>query len=379
MRHSRGFTLVEVMTAMAVYGIFLSMLGATFYALLTFGTRSQQVLVAREHGRRVIEYVDRRIRSAGLGLHELKSSEEVRGAMNRLTTDKETPNGPLYQSNPLRLPVAVLWNDKDSLENSDFNVKPKISNDIQCGNILTILYAERETTTWETVGGKDYAVSLTIIPYITSGDDTIKLNTLSVSKDEKISLIFLAHNDYFNQYDKTFARSERAASSVAWDIKNWAVLRASGIPVRVIKDKDNNDKVYIQSSFHSDHPIKEFDICAGDELLYLNCERIFAEKDNEDRFRNLKVQKLSNKWGDQDPLESGILEIYAELDIRTNILTLWVLSTGGKDTVIHERSTLKDWPSTARWQDDKYKYDVLYVSRASWKLNNLCEGFDWSK
>ncbi|MBR6902254.1 MAG: hypothetical protein IKN30_09400, partial [Synergistaceae bacterium] len=167
---------------------------------------------------------------------------------------------------------------------------------------------------------------------------------------------------------------------------NWAVLRGSGVPVRV-KDDTKDDLIDIQSMFSTNLSLKSFDIYAGDELLYLQCETLFAEDprtDDKDTVRNLKVQKPSGiSWGQVDPFESGILEIYAELDTNPgkNILTLWVLSTGGQDTVVHERP--KDWPLTARptnWDDksNKYKYEILYVSKASWKLNNLAENFTWN-
>ena len=115
-----------------------------------------------------------------------------------------------------------------------------------------------------------------------------------------------------------------------------------------------------------------------DELLRLKCERIFAEDDTSDNARNFKVQKLSDgtltDWGEKNSFETGILEIYAELDTDTSVLDFYVLSTGGRDRLTHDRPD--EWPSTARWKDD-YKNQVLYVSRASWKLNNLKENFDW--
>lgn len=387
MKSSKGFTLVEIMTAMAVYGIFLSMLAGAFYALLTFGNRSQQVLIAREHGQRVINYVDGKIRNAGLGLHALQSSEEIRKALDPLTKS----GGSLHNSKEeLKLPVAVTYKYQDTMGDDacktsdvkkkydvlDTSIREEKDKNIFIGNILTLLYAERENNNGDEIEG---AVSLIIVP---SGD----LTSQEIKNQKKETVKLLARN--LDQYDETFKK--RKPINDDKDINNWAVLRGSGVPVRV-KDNTKNDLIDIQSIFNTNLRLKSFDIYAGDELLYLECETLFAEDPRtEDRnkgetVRNLKVQKPSGtSWGKVNPFESGILEIYAELDTnkiegtdkKKNILTLWVLSTGGRDTVIHEQP--KDWPSTARWQDNKYKYEILYVSKASWKLNNLAENFTWN-
>ena len=275
----------------------------------------------------------------------------------------------------MKLPVAVIFYDDDDIrdnvvqktESQTKKDKTRKEGDenIFIGNILTILYAERE---------EDSNINLVITPL--SSDNKTPTQSSDVTTDGAIFK--------FLKFDEPSQYGESKLENNKSSINNWVVLRGSGIPfytephqfTNALGHKIDTYGVKLKTAQGTEK------VYAGDELLYLRCERIFAEdpaSTDDDTARNLKVQKLNGTyWGDQDPFESGILEIYAELDIRTNILTLWVLSTGGKDTVIHERSTLKDWPSTARWQD-KYQYDVLYVSRASWKLNNLCEGFDWSK
>lgn len=402
MKSSKGFTLVELMTAMAVYGIFLAMLAGAFYALLTFGNRSQNVLIARERGQRVINYVDSKIRNAGLGLHALQSSEEIRKALDPLTKS----GGSLHNSKEeLKLPVAVTYKYQDTMNDDacktsdvkkkydvlDTSIREEKDKNIFIGNILTLLYAERETQTDIMKSDGKYAINLAIVPFNASGDLTSQ--EIKNQKPETVKL--LAKN--LEQYNKTFSerfsdneKTNKLPGAKDEDIRNWAVLRGAGIPVRV-KENSNYMRIDITPLFYGSSANQSFDIYAGDELLYLECETLFAEnpreKDKEkgETVRNLKVQKPKGtkvnpeKWGDVDPFESGILEIYAELDTNPgkNILTLWVLSTGGQDTVIHDPSTLKDWPSTARWQD-KYKYEILYVSKASWKLNNLAEDFSWN-
>lgn len=413
MKSSKGFTLVEIMTAMAVYGIFLSMLAGAFYALLTFGNRSQNVLIARERGQRVINYVDSKIRNAGLGLHALQSSEEIRKALDPLSKS----GGSLHNSKEeLKLPVAVTYKYQDTMGDDacktsdvkkkydalDTSIRKEKDKNIFIGNILTLLYAERETQTDIMKSDGKYAINLAIVPCNASGD----LTTSQEIKNQKTETVkLLAKN--LDQYNKTFSerfsdneKTNKLPGARDEDIRNWAVLRGAGIPVRV-KENSNYMRIDITPLFYGSSANQSFDIYAGDELLYLECETLFAEnpreKDKEkgETVRNLKVQKPKGtkvnpeKWGDVDPFESGILEIYAELDTnkiegtdkKKNILTLWVLSTGGRDTVVHERP--KDWPLTARptnWDDksNKYKYEILYVSKASWKLNNLAENFTWN-
>ncbi|MBR0095372.1 MAG: prepilin-type N-terminal cleavage/methylation domain-containing protein, partial [Synergistaceae bacterium] len=96
MRRSKGFSLIELMTAMVVYGIFLVMLAGSFYALTSFATRSQQVLLARERGRKVIDYIDQRIRTAGLGMWDLENYKQVHAALKPLAgnPDKRTSKTP---------------------------------------------------------------------------------------------------------------------------------------------------------------------------------------------------------------------------------------------------------------------------------------------
>ena len=375
MRHSRGFTLVELMTAMAVYGIFLAMLSGAFYALLTFGSRSQKVLVAREHGRRVIEYVDSRIRNAGLGLHALKSSEAVRNALKPLTSNN--PGMPFYNSKALNLPVAIAYYDHDDItdnvaQKAKKSKKPDDEN-IFIGNILTLLYAERESNP-----------NINLVIYPVSKDN----NKIAVQSDDvtTIGTIFkFLKFDKPSQYELSKLEYKKSNEDENKNnINNWVVLRGSGVPFYTEPHRFGTYDIYGVKLKTAKGTEKVY---AGDELLYLRCESIFAEnpRDNDKKVgeavRNLKVQKLEGtSWGSVNPTETGILEIYAELNTRTNIFTLWVLSTGGKDSIVHERPS--DWPVTARptdWnsKNNFYKYETLYVSKASWKLNNIYEHFNW--
>ena len=122
-KNSKGFMLVEVLTGMILQAGLVLMLCGAFYVLLEFGNNTQKILTARERGRRVIEYIDSRVRHAGLGLRKCRSSEEIRNALQRIT--------PLRN---LKLPVAI----------TDHELNRYSENKITRGNFLTLLYAQRE-------------------------------------------------------------------------------------------------------------------------------------------------------------------------------------------------------------------------------------------
>ena len=93
-----------------------------------------------------------------------------------------------------------------------------------------------------------------------------------------------------------------------------------------------------------------------------------------------------NKYGFQ---EDDILDIYAKLDPATNILTLYVLAAGGMndssdtqrpDTWPKEAtpSALTDNGAKDAWLKHDYSHHVVYVSRATWKLNNIPPNFTWN-
>ncbi|MBQ6775348.1 MAG: prepilin-type N-terminal cleavage/methylation domain-containing protein [Synergistaceae bacterium] len=459
MRRSKGFSLIELMTAMVVYGIFLVMLAGSFYALTSFATRSQQVLLARERGRKVIDYIDQRIRTAGLGMWELGKFSEVQEALSPLTSSGK----PLYNSryNGLRLPVAITYSysieDKrnDLAGANPYKTLASYKDGIWYGNILTLIYAERETDTTPDTAilrvVRDYTSGI-IVPLVPTVEDALDklLDALASTEDDefwekyfflgelifdkeegeteistkkaekiyqhykdsgksikeaakatldrmpgttKTKIALIANNKHVALYaegyngpyefmtgENEFVKSD-FVSSTGENFKSWAVTAGTGVPILTEKNMSSTKKVNLT-------PQKDgITIPNGDELLYLKFERLFTSNPSEydtkhgQPYRNLYVQKpKGTDWGNINPFEAGILEIYMEMDEKNNIFHLWVLSTGGRDTIKHECP--KDWPNTTTndrrfWRDD-FAYEVLYVSKASWKLNNLREGFEWN-
>ena len=467
MKRSKGFTLTELMTAMLIHSIFILMLGGTFYTLLSFGSKSQMVMTARERGQRVVNYIGSRIERAGLGLWKLESSDAIVKALNPMTKADEELNG-------LKLPVSVIYEYDDNINNKPlaegvFKKKSELTKKNEdkytyVGNVLTVLYAERDTETGYDAPNLFVKNQIKINYTDANASDVLHnvihyalkesfweyffesvLDTMPMNSSEKLTINFYKkykndgmtsaeaaeqtlkdRQEFYKSNGSNFSDksvlqtiektknlsqyisdisyygikylflSERSGNGEFFyskfgkkgksdvtvnddNIRAWGVARGTGVPIRVQKATKPEEIQLTPSSEDVIVPI-------GDELLYLKCIRVFAENPRtEDQKRGvtdrqLKVQKLSSEnskaWNDVNPYEAGILEIYMELDTKTNIFSLWVLSAGGKDNMPHERP--KDWPSNARWNNDNYKYYVTYVSKGTWKLNNLRSGFEWN-
>ena len=336
--------LVEVLTGMILQAGLVLMLCGAFYVLLEFGNNTQKILTARERGRRVIEYIDSRVRHAGLGLRKCKSSKEICNALQRIT--------PLRN---LQLPVAI----------TDHELNRYSENKITRGNFLTLLYAQREVN-YETNEVTPRTISLLITP----GEG---LQSKDISADVIETCAFLC-TEGTNQYELTFQKRGASTSTFSYrkNMKNRAVLRGEGLPV-VIRGPLDYDKIRI--NVPSNTPGGSVTIYAGEELLYLNCERMFTRFNEGEGERSFYIQDLTRDWGEGTPHEIGILEIYFELVEEKNILYLWVLSSGGESPRLIPRPSA--WPPQAPWEED-FSKKVLYVSRASWKLRNIPEGFEWN-
>ena len=155
--------------------------------------------------------------------------------------------------------------------------------------------------------------------------------------------------------------------SVEDDIRTWGVMSGT----------ESDDARFMLLTFP---PSFTSQIHNGDELLYLKADRMFVN--DSDGEQNFCFQTLKDDWSDVYPHEKGILGIYFQLDIRNNILDLWVLATGGKDDIKHnypaEWAELKNARPTKDQWEKNCPYEITYVSHASWKLHNIPEGFNWT-
>ena len=358
MRRRKGFTLTELLTGMIIQAMFVITLCGAFYMLVSFGNRTQAILTARERGERVIAFVENRVRNAGLGLHELDSSEKIRNSLSPLSDT----NKPLYN---LKLPVAITSTDaanpnKDDLKDAVTKYKDDDHNTIH-GNILTTLYAQR-------ANDKNLVI-------IHSGESNTTTNGDETTTTYQPLYTLLNNKEEFNVKNTGFIFDNTG------NLQNWAVTPAYGKPVHLQTTTDKKQAGITPQEINATSYVdKEQLIHDGDELLYLKCDRMFVKNDS-DNEPNFSFQTLSNVWSDRYPHEKGILSIYFTLDTVNNILDLWVLSTGGKDSKRHSRPS--DWPTDAKptiaqWNAN-YQYEITYVSHASWKLHNVhFSGSNWN-
>ena len=343
MKRSKAFILVEILTGMVLQAGFIIVLCTSFYLMLSFYTRTQQTLSARQKAEKVIAYVDARIKHAGLGLQECKNSSEIRDALFKVTN--------LLESQKLTLPVAIT--------SGDWKFREKDSNGKFKGNRLTLLFTERASglkLIIRTIESPD--LSGYNDPMILSSDKDATANGISVD----IGFILKSKNGYNqSEFNKNTSNSTRILY-----LNSYAVMAGTGRPLYVgpVDTSKGTFGLYLfsQSSTTGQYTAN---IYPGDELLYLKCERMLVEGEN---FRFWRYGE-SNNWDDKKkhPHEEGILEIYFELDTTKNILDMYVLASGGNNDL---RNTQKPsaWPGT--WKSEYANY-IVYMSCASWKLHNI--------
>ncbi len=342
---------------------FILVLCASFYQLISFYTRTQQVLTARNHAERVISFMDDKIRNAGLGLWRCKSSAAIRGKLTNINM-LSTPGTGAADSG-YKWPVALKWNDE--LNNNDTNDIPSLSISQNSGDVLTVLYAKRNPTT-----GNQEA--------ITAFKEAKTLNTRG-----KATLHLLDDKGVSPNSNPAKVRSLFDTSGI---IKNYAVMESLGVPMYVdvnVSIGDVEVKVFDASS-------ETITVPAAGDLMNLNCMQMFVHgttgtgEGRQFAFRELT--EGGSGWKDKYNQEKGILDIYMEVDRMHNIFTLWVLATGGYDASMNNPRP-DSWPKEANpagnndddakeeWLKTDYCHHIVYVSRASWKLNNIPQGFTW--
>ena len=128
----KAFLLTEQLMTILLQAGFILVLVAAFYLMLNFYTKTQQVLTARNRAERVIQFVDDKVRHAGLGLWQCDGASDTR---NHLNTIPMLHRDSRYAYN---LPVSIA--DNDGTMNEDF-IPEKSATQTE-GNVLTLLYAE---------------------------------------------------------------------------------------------------------------------------------------------------------------------------------------------------------------------------------------------
>lgn len=348
MKRSKAFILVEILTGMALQAGFIVVLCTSFYLMLSFYSRTQQYLNARQKGEKVIAYVDARIRNVGLGLHECASSSEVRDGFD------STLRSNLCENQNLTLPVAITsgnWNYK-APSNGKFT-----------GNRLTLLYPQKPL---------DTDINFTICTMESPDESGINI-PIVISQDVK-QIGFVTGSSggaNFNKSDFTTSTAKRNSY-----LNSYTVMAGAGRPVFISSTPGNsgNDDWHIKVRLQNSSSVT---IYPGDELLYLKCERMFVEGENFKFWRFELEDNDVDQWSRTTAYsnEQGILDIYFELDTNNNILDMYVLASGGYND---SRDTKKPAIWNGTWTSEDYANYIVYVSRASWKLSNISSSFTWN-
>lgn len=382
MKRSRAFILSEQLMTIMLQAGFILVLCTSFYQLISFYTRTQQVLTARNHAERVISFMDEKIRNAGLGLWRCKSSSDIRAKLGKITmlsTLDFTPN------QGYRLPIALQngfrhksnqGNEVNHQTAKNREYVPLSSLNQDSGNIITLLYAQRDMSTgeYELISAFKKATTLGVI----SGTGSTTVTLLDVSQKNRDNLT--AQNVPFK-----FNISER-------NIKGYTVMEGLGVPLHLYGALQNNGNVLVR--VYSVPMTDKITVPAAGDLLALNCMQMFVHgEDGKDEGRQFAFRELradGTGWDNTYNQEKGILDIYMELDKEHSVLTLWVLASGGYDASLNNPRP-ETWPEQAEptakhWGTkviDKirdytnYPHHIVYVSRASWKLNNIPPNFGW--
>ena len=353
MKRSKAFILVEVLTGMALQTGFIIVLCTSFYLMLSFYTRTQQYLNARQKGEKVIAYVDSRIRNVGLGLGKCGSSSEIREALSNVSLAGMKP--------ALTLPVGITKGDGSNLQDNK-NTREISGNKIR-GNILTLLYTQRASGLNFTIRTKESADTIVSTDTIVSGCNY----PITVTQDQvEVGLVTGSSGT------KDYGASEFYESDIPQRsyLNSYTVMAGAGKPIYIASLPDDNGKFDLKLQYSS-----SVEVYPGDELMYLKCERMFISGNNF-VFKPFRIsRKEAHKWGNQYANESGILEVYFELDTSTNILDMYVLASGGVNDAGNTQRPVS-WPSDF-WKTEFANY-MIYVSRASWKLSNISSSFTWN-
>ena len=350
------------MTIMLQAGFILVLCG-TFYQLTSFYANVNQVLTARNHAERVISFVDDKIRHAGLGLWGCGSPATIRARLDKISklrTSQLTPSSP---RRGYRLPISLLC------KSDGLNVVPEASSPLRTdGDALVLLYARSDN---------NLNMTFTTTTPFNRVNDTSGNATITLIDDESKT-----------SFDK---ESEFVVTDTSYsNIRRWAVTESVGMPFYI----SNINYPNIDVSFYGTDSIKlpeTIDIPNAGELMYLDCMQMFVGKDEEIgwQFKFRRLRDDGTEWGATYNQEIGILEIYTKLDPTNKIFTLYVLASGGENQgVSYPRP--ESWPPEAHptaeeWESDSdsnpykdHKHHIVYVSRASWKLNNIPPNFNWN-
>lgn len=365
MKRSRAFILTEQLMTMLLQAGFILVLCMSFYMLTTFYAQTQQIMTARNHAERVISFVDNKIRYAGLGLWRCGNSETIAASLSNINMLSWTH----YTGHGYKLPVSLKWDTKDTDEDI-----PLQSNAQTLGSVLTLLYAQRDSSAggdYEVISAFKSATTLTPYKYSNGAYAGFVYGTAPLLDNSSKNINLLNKSSLFKLND------------TEGNIKSYAVMESFGYPIHLYGSANSSTGLTVRVY---GVPESGIELPPAGELMGLDCMQMFVhgiDAGEGRQFAYRELQEGGSAWDKTYNQEKGILDIYMERDNDSNTFTLWVLASGGYDESLNNKRP-ETWPDNAHPTESEwgtgdystYPHHIVYVSRASWKLNNL-EGFSW--
>ena len=367
MKRSKAFILSEQLMTIMLQAGFILVLCTSFYQVISFYTRTQQVLTARNHAERVISFMDDKIRHAGLGLWQCESADDIRGyfSIKKLKIEND---------NAHKLPISLTkYASYHNIYDESNNV-PSKDDEQKNGDMLILLYAQRNLSS----GGNEAITAFR------------EAKTLTALMTEYQLILLDTENENVTKVQNLFDFS--SSQYPEKNIKRYAVMESLGIPLYVESVCRQYPNHYVAVKTYKLPSSGTITVPVASELLTMNFMRMFVHGTTgagEGRqFAYQELQPDGTGWDKVHNQEKGILDIYMELDTDKNMFTLWVLATGGYDESLNNPRP-ESWPKEATpardtdeeaktaWSTHEYSHHVVYVSRASWKLNNIPYNFGW--
>ena len=315
----KGFSLVEVLVAMAVGAILGTVLLAAGRWLYLTSERVSRILLARERGERVLSFLEPRVLHAGLGLASCRSDGALRRAFGHGFS-----NAPLIARWPDRLRPLQIYKEPSG----SWPDQAEDEGGVYCGSGICLLYAVPSGILLEPRGGK--AVVL-------NPGDILRCSVVSGSLEHSVSVAGLPR-----------------------DLRSWYSLPLTGYPF--YWEGGTASAPVLRLAAGVPGPVE---IPPLDELLLLRCERFRVMNET------LYFQELRDGWyplGFQ-PREDGVLSLWFEWRPSLKCLDVWVLTTGGA-ALFPFTSKPSSWPAEAPWKA-AFEHQTLQVVRASWRAENL--------
>ncbi len=308
-----GFTLVEILTAVALASAVWILLLSMFHHLTLLTIRSSNLMLAEERGRYALSVLEPRVLHASFGVLWESGSDRFQRSFGGKSSSFPPPA--LWLRGPLQ-----IWQ----------GLKPVSEIDgVSKGRALVVLYAV--PSTFRAYIDHNRAISL-------SEGDPATIDLISPESPEIIR-------------DRLNVGMER-------DLWSWVTFPCMKLPVHVVARSGARITVRLAEKSDLNATLMPYD-----EMHYLRGERFQVENET------LYSESLRTAWVSSQPRVDGILEMWFNWVPSERLLDVWVLASGGP-AAFGGSGRPATWPAEAPWRKSFERHDMK-VLRASWLVRNL--------